>query len=58
MVSVLPAAVFKTLVVVIRTLNNVVGGISFVTCARIVGSQKTAAAPEPEEPKKKKKGKK
>lgn len=57
MVSVLPAAVFKSLVVVIRTLNNVVGGISFVTCARIVGSQKTAV-PEPEEPKKKNKGKK
>jgi hypothetical protein len=44
MVSVLPAALFKSLVVIIRTANNVVGGVSFVTCARIVGSQKSPAA--------------
>jgi hypothetical protein len=49
MVSLLPAAVFKALVVIIRTVNNVIGGISFVTCARIVGSQKTAPS-EPEVP--------
>jgi hypothetical protein len=53
MVALLPPAVFKALVVIIRTLNNVIGGISFVTCARIVGSQKTAP-PEPEAPPKKK----
>lgn len=53
MVSMLPPAVFKVLVVIIRTVNNMIGGISFVTCARIVGSQKTAP-PEPEMPKKKK----
>ncbi|KFK38264.1 hypothetical protein AALP_AA3G091100 [Arabis alpina] len=35
----LPPLVFKTSVVVLRTLNNVVGGMSFVVLARMTGSQ-------------------
>eukprot|EP00892_Ulva_mutabilis_P006175 jgi/Ulvmu1/392/UM001_0399.1 len=54
LVGLLPPAVFKAVVVIVRTLNNVVGGISFVTCARICGSQKSGAKEaEPEETKKK-----
>lgn len=56
MVGLLPPAVFKAFVVVVRTLNNVVGGISFVTCARICGSQKSGKVEE--EPADTKKGKK
>lgn len=40
MVGALPAGIFKGVVPVVRTLNNLVGGVSFVTCARMVGSQK------------------
>lgn len=40
--SKLPPAVFKTGVLVVRALNNVLGGMSFVALARITGSQKTA----------------
>lgn len=54
LVGLLPPAVFKLVVVVVRTLNNVVGGISFVTCARITGSQKTGGKAEVETPEKKK----
>ncbi|KAK6914732.1 Protein RETICULATA-related [Dillenia turbinata] len=35
----LPPAVFKTSVVVLRCLNNVIGGVSFVVLARLTGSQ-------------------
>lgn len=41
MASALPAAAFKGSVVVLRCLNNVLGGVSFVTLARLTGSQKT-----------------
>lgn len=44
LVGILPPAVFKLFVVLIRTMNNVVGGMSFVACARIVGSQKVKEA--------------
>lgn len=40
MVGRLPGGVFKVVVPGVRTLNNLVGGVSFVTCARIIGSQK------------------
>jgi len=36
----LPPFVFKTSVVVLRCLNNVLGGMSFVILARLTGSQK------------------
>ncbi|KAF9626001.1 hypothetical protein IFM89_030655 [Coptis chinensis] len=36
----LPPAVFKGLVVILRCFNNVLGGVSFVTLARLTGSQK------------------
>lgn len=35
----LPAAVFRTSVVILRCLNNVLGGVSFVVLARLTGSQ-------------------
>ncbi|XP_055812788.1 protein RETICULATA-RELATED 3, chloroplastic-like [Solanum dulcamara] len=37
--KVLPPVVFKTSVVVLRCLNNVLGGMSFVMLARLTGSQ-------------------
>lgn len=52
MVNKLAPAVFRAVVVIVRTMNNVLGGMSFVTCARIVGSQKAAAPPPVETPKK------
>ncbi|KAG0605463.1 hypothetical protein M758_9G061500 [Ceratodon purpureus] len=45
--SKMPPAVFKTGVLVVRALNNVLGGSSFVALARITGSQKTATPPIP-----------
>ncbi|CAA6661937.1 unnamed protein product [Spirodela intermedia] len=36
----LPPAAFKGSVVVLRCLNNILGGVSFVTLARLTGSQK------------------
>lgn len=48
----LPPSVFKTGVLVVRALNNVVGGSSFVALARITGSQKSglsASSPVEEE---------
>ncbi|KAL5725634.1 Protein RETICULATA-RELATED 3 [Ranunculus cassubicifolius] len=36
----LPPVAFKSLVIVLRCLNNVLGGVSFVTLARLTGSQK------------------
>lgn len=48
MVGALAPALFKTVVVIVRTLNNVLGGISFVTCAYLVGSQKSAGAADVE----------
>jgi hypothetical protein len=47
MVTKLSPALFKSVVVGVRTLNNVVGGMSFVTCARIIGSQKPADPVDP-----------
>ncbi|KAL3531587.1 hypothetical protein ACH5RR_005108 [Cinchona calisaya] len=40
----LPPFVFKSSVVVLRCLNNVIGGMSFVILARLTGSQAAAAA--------------
>ncbi|XP_027081095.2 protein RETICULATA-RELATED 3, chloroplastic-like [Coffea arabica] len=42
----LPSFLFKSSVVVLRCLNNVLGGMSFVVLARLTGSQ-AAAAPLP-----------
>lgn len=39
--------VFKTGVLVVRALNNVLGGVSFVALARITGSQKSALPANP-----------
>lgn len=46
---VLSPSAFRLLTSVVRSANNVVGGISFVTLAKLFGVQK-AAAEEPEEP--------
>ncbi|WOL14708.1 hypothetical protein Cni_G23489 [Canna indica] len=50
----LPSAGFKASVVVLRCLNNVIGGMSFVALARITGSQKTAEVEEVKEESKEK----
>lgn len=39
----LPSFVFKTSVVVLRVMNNVLGGMSFVVLARLTGSQNSGA---------------
>ncbi|KAL3676452.1 hypothetical protein R1sor_026400 [Riccia sorocarpa] len=49
MAKVLPPAVFKTLVFIIRGLNNVLGGTSFVILARITGSQPKEGTPPPKQ---------
>ncbi|XP_026422469.1 protein RETICULATA-RELATED 3, chloroplastic-like [Papaver somniferum] len=41
----LPPVVFKGSVVVLRCMNNVLGGVSFVTLARLTGSQKVEGKP-------------
>ncbi|MCL7048853.1 hypothetical protein MKW94_016599 [Papaver nudicaule] len=41
----LPPVVFKSSVIVLRCLNNVLGGVSFVTLAKLTGSQKVAGKP-------------
>lgn len=43
----LTPSVFKTGVFVVRALNNVLGGVSFVALARITGSQKATPPPIP-----------
>jgi hypothetical protein len=45
LVNAMPKAVFRLYSAVIRALNNVVGGISFVIIARMFGVQKAAAPP-------------
>ncbi|GFP87392.1 hypothetical protein PHJA_000882900 [Phtheirospermum japonicum] len=47
----LPPLVFKTSVVVLRCLNNVLGGMSFVVLARLTGSQSSAVSAVEEEEK-------
>ncbi|KAG6531094.1 protein RETICULATA-RELATED 3, chloroplastic-like [Zingiber officinale] len=42
----LPSSAFKASVVVLRCLNNLLGGMSFVMLARITGSQKATADAE------------
>ncbi|XP_072954459.1 protein RETICULATA-RELATED 3, chloroplastic-like [Typha angustifolia] len=46
MARAVPPAAFKASVVVLRCLNNVLGGMSFVMLARLTGSQKVAAEGE------------
>ncbi|KAI3997736.1 hypothetical protein MKX01_007623 [Papaver californicum] len=41
----LPPVVFKGSVVVLSCMNNVLGGVSFVTLARLTGSQKVEGKP-------------
>ncbi|XP_071912128.1 protein RETICULATA-RELATED 3, chloroplastic-like [Coffea arabica] len=43
----LPSFLFKSSVVVLRCLSNVLGGMSFVVLARLTGSQAAAAAAPP-----------
>ena len=45
LVGVMPLTLFRFYQAGIRCLNNVVGGISFVTLARILGVQKSGASP-------------
>ncbi|URE39775.1 hypothetical protein MUK42_26348 [Musa troglodytarum] len=45
----LPSAGFKASVVVLRCLNNVLGGMSFVMLARLTGSQKAAGSVDQKE---------
>ncbi len=40
----MPSALFRTYSAVIRGLNNIVGGMSFVTIARLFGVQKAGGA--------------
>ena len=51
LVSVMPLTVFRIYQAAIRALNNVIGGISFVTLARILGVQKSGSVPVAEPPK-------
>lgn len=44
MARAMPAALFKAAVVVLRCLNNVAGGMSFVMLGRLMGSQKAEEA--------------
>ncbi|KAG2453851.1 hypothetical protein HYH02_002058 [Chlamydomonas schloesseri] len=44
LVKVMPVGLFRLYQAVIRGANNVVGGMSFATLARILGTQKAAAA--------------
>jgi hypothetical protein len=44
LVRVMPMGVFRTYSAVIRGLNNIVGGMSFVTIARLFGVQKSGSA--------------
>lgn len=44
LIKVMPVGAFRLYQAFIRAANNVVGGMSFVTLARILGTQKAAAA--------------
>lgn len=44
LVRVMPMGLFRAYSAVIRGANNIVGGMSFVTIARLFGVQKSAAA--------------
>lgn len=50
LVQVMPLTVFRIYQAAIRAVNNVVGGMTFVTLARVLGVQKSAAAALPEPP--------
>lgn len=45
LVKVMPLGAFRIYQALIRAANNIVGGISFVTLARVLGVQKAAEAP-------------
>jgi hypothetical protein len=45
LVKVMPMGLFRVYAAIIRGANNIVGGISFVTIARLFGVQKAAASP-------------
>lgn len=47
LMKVMPLGVFRGYSAVIRGLNNIVGGISFVTIARMFGVQKAGTAASP-----------
>jgi hypothetical protein len=44
---VLPPAAFRLGTVVLRTVNNAIGGVSFVMIAKLFGVQKSAEAAAP-----------
>jgi hypothetical protein len=44
LVKVMPMGLFRAYSAVIRGLNNIVGGISFVTIARMFGVQKSGSS--------------
>lgn len=58
LVPMMPSSAFRVVTSVVRSANNVVGGISFVTLAKLFGVQKSAEIVEVEEPKSGKKNKK
>eukprot|EP00775_Hariotina_reticulata_P011776 gene11776-11921_t len=47
LVKLMPTALFRTYSAIIRGLNNIVGGMSFVTIARMFGVQKSASSSAP-----------
>lgn len=53
-----PQSAFRLMTTLVRTANNVIGGISFVTIAKVFGVQKSAEPSEPETKKGKKRVKK
>jgi hypothetical protein len=45
LVKLMPLTGFRLYQTAIRSINNVVGGVSFVTLARILGVQKSGSSP-------------
>jgi hypothetical protein len=45
LVKLVPQAAFRLYSILVRALNNVVGGVTFVIIARMFGVQKAAAPP-------------
>lgn len=50
LVKMMSPSVFKLYSTIIRTANNILGGVSFVTTARILGSQRSGTPPPPKAP--------
>lgn len=48
---IMPSSLFRVFTSIVRGLNNMAGGISFVMIAKALGVQKAAEAPAPVDPK-------